>query len=128
VPDHQISTLVDEVCCPRCRRRSVRIEAEELRGIAHCHGASCEQRWWVMRLRAGDVEPQLAIVFSYELAKEIVSMWKLPARLTSPKYWQISLTKNQLTENNGRGSHRLLSMLIQVLRSRITLVPSRRRP
>ena len=124
----ELSSLVASVCCPRCGRNSGRMEAEAYRGILTCYRRDCLQHWWVMWLDAGAVEPQLAAVFGEEHARINMVVWRLPNTLLVGAYWQLRLSRNVYEEHRSSGSPRLLSALVELFRSRSSLVPSKTIP
>jgi hypothetical protein len=97
------------------------MEAEAFRGISVCYRTDCQQRWWVMWLGAGPVETQLVPVFGEELARVNMATWKLPEHLDVGMYWQISISKRQYEEHGAGGSHRILSMLVALFRTRSSI-------
>lgn len=110
------STVVEYLECPRCAVRVDGFEPEALRGIHVCFKRRCGQHWWAMRLAAGPIEPQLAIVFGPELAADLMRTWMLPREAPRPLYWQLSLTRHQSTQLKSTGSSRYFRLITTLLR------------
>ena len=110
-------SLVEQLECPRCARRVDTFEPEgHSRGFHVCYRRRCGQTWWTMRLYAGEVEPQLAAVFTEQLARDLMTEWRLPAQLERPAYWQLSLSRAQADRARETGSSAYLKRLLALLR------------
>jgi hypothetical protein len=116
----RISSVVERLECPRCAIRVDGFSPEVFRGIQECYKRRCQQHWWAMRLHAGDVEMQLAVVFGDELARDLMHTWSLPATLDGPMYWQLSLSRNQSAQIQATGSRKYLRLVMTLLHLRET--------
>ena len=57
----------------------------------------CGEHWWATHLQAGDVRVQLMSDYDgdYWLVDQLMALFRLPASIEQPMFWQIWLTGNQ---------------------------------
>ena len=128
------SSLTRYLQCPKCQR-ILGAEATgwtfdgPASGISVCTRAHsvfarnpCSKRWWAMALSAGAVQPQLAAVFSEDLAGQIMTLYQLPASLAQPMWWQLDLSREQYETHGRAGSRHLLRALVSLIRGDNALV------
>lgn len=92
-PTLRVPALAEQPRCPdqRCHRIFVSVETEvPLRGLVKCTRKSCEQRWFVEPLDAGDIRAQLLDRYDDAgIVTDLMVRLHLPNWIGRPMYLQI---------------------------------------